>query len=199
MPNSNDKNKTTNVKKWLIDWGFERNEILCLLPNMVEICNWYVNEFTFTPRVCTVYWCLYKHLLWIPPQAVIASRASEGGQCLLITCHLRECCSNHTSSLSTVTIATEGLPTQKISTTGRNSHTHIHTHARKRTHAHTHTQALLTVWQWRTHCDMRAARGKRSASIVRAKCYKRRRTWTITLLLLLPLALRHDLGFYIIL
>ena len=58
---------------------------------MVEICNWYVNEFTFTPRVCTVYWCLYKHLLWIPPQAVIASRASEGGQCLLITCHwLRE-------------------------------------------------------------------------------------------------------------
>ena len=87
MPNSNDKNKTTNVKKWLIDWGFERNEILCLLPNMVEICNWYVNEFTLTPRVCTVYWCLYKHLLWIPPQAVIASRASEGGQCLLITCH----------------------------------------------------------------------------------------------------------------
>ena len=29
----------------------------------------------------------FKHLLWIPPQAVIASRASEGGQCLLITCH----------------------------------------------------------------------------------------------------------------
>ena len=32
----------------------------------------------------------FKHLLWIPPQAVIASRASEGGQCLLITCHWLE-------------------------------------------------------------------------------------------------------------
>ena len=29
----------------------------------------------------------FKHLLWIPPQAVIASRASEGEHCLLITCH----------------------------------------------------------------------------------------------------------------
>ena len=29
----------------------------------------------------------FKHLLWIPPLAVIASRASEGKHCLIITCH----------------------------------------------------------------------------------------------------------------